>query len=586
MVFLCFGVSGALASRAFVPMGDRVRQSEVVALADTRPADTTGQGTLLILREIIKGEPALKGQEISLPIRESSADVSLPQEAKGIAVLLPEDWRTEERPLLEVYQQVNEIEALRVFAMIYELPSERARLLALQARISDANALFRRQLFYDLAGMRDAANFEILTGLFPKGDEGTQREVIDLIGKTGDLRGVPTLMAALDSPHPWVALEAARELAFTFRGAPGVTEVFRRVMEAPGTPQHKLLKDSAAAYLIPYDAALAAQYEAGRNAYQRASERLQRGDEAGARPFFDLILSDPAQTDSIIRFNADWVAHLIREEPDKEEDILRSVMPVLTRYSREGDYLQAVSAAKLLSALQHPDSAVLLLELLNKAGNSLFDGSTRIAAFALADRGAELKQQAMMRLNVREDWPAVQPVFAEFDDEGLSLIAMLSAEKAVGAEEWILYRLGALREKRAAEPLVHYLTENPWGHPQATAETLIQIGGVEVEAAALRLLSYPDENGVRGQAAEIIFRLQGDRALPFARRMITEANFGVKSSAALFLSRHGFPEDLRMLIPLSDFWTGDRANHYWLMGAISEIRSRHSYDLNGPIEKQ
>ena len=130
------------------------------------------------------------------------------------------------------------------------------------------------------------------------------------------------------------------------------------------------------------------------------------------------------------------------------------------------------------------------------------------------------------------------------------------------------------------------MTAKPWSHAYATLEALVQIGGVEVEEAALRLLNHPDENGVRRQATEIVFRLQGERALPLARRMILEANFGIKSSAAQCLSRHGTPEDLKRLIPLSDFWTGDRANHYWLMGAISEIRSRHSYDLNGPIEKQ
>ena len=234
-----------MASRAYVPMGDNVRLAVVVAVADTRPADTTRQGTILTLREIIKGDSTLVGEEIYLPIRMSTGDAVLPREGEGLAVLLSEHWKTEQQPLLEVYQQAHEIEALRVLVATYELPSESARLLALKGRMGDTSSLLGRQLIHDLAGMREVGNFEILTDLFPKDDEAVQREVIGLIGRIGDLRGVPTLIAALDSPHPSVALEAARELTFTFRGGPGVTEAFQRVLQAQGTPQYKLLKDSA-----------------------------------------------------------------------------------------------------------------------------------------------------------------------------------------------------------------------------------------------------------------------------------------------------------------------------------------------------
>jgi HEAT repeat protein len=115
-------------------------------------------------------------------------------------------------------------------------------------------------------------------------------------------------------------------------------------------------------------------------------------------------------------------------------------------------------------------------------------------------------------------------------------------------------------------------------------EALVRIGGERVEAAAAGLLRHPDENQVRRQAVEIVFRLQRERALPLARRMLAEEGFGRRSAAALFLSNHGVPEDLETLIPLSDFWAGDRENHYWLQLAVSGIRQRHGYDLNGPIK--
>jgi HEAT repeat protein len=313
------------------------------------------------------------------------------------------------------------------------------------------------------------------------------------------------------------------------------------------------------------------------------------GTKRGAA-LFNLILSDPAQTESIIRFNADWVARSIQERPGEREAIARTLLPVLSLYARDGDYLQAASAATVLSALRHPDSVPPLLDLLSKAGNSLFDASTRIAAFALADLGPEAKQQAVIRLNTGQNWAALRPLFEESADEGQALIAMLEdalskAESGI-ATGWIIYRLGALREKRAIAPLVRYLRERPWSNAYTTTESLIQIGGVQVEEAALQLLKHPDESWIRRQATEIVFHLQGKRALPLARRMLTEKDFGVQSSAALYLARHGTPDDLKMLIPRSDFWTGDRVNHYWLMSAITEIRRRHNYDLDGPIKKR
>jgi hypothetical protein len=86
--------------------------------------------------------------------------------------------------------------------------------------MSDANPLFGKQLFHDLAQMREASNFSVLIGLFGGGDEATQREVIKLIGAIGDRRGVPTLIAALDSPHRWVAVEAAHALHSRFAARP------------------------------------------------------------------------------------------------------------------------------------------------------------------------------------------------------------------------------------------------------------------------------------------------------------------------------------------------------------------------------
>jgi len=75
-----------------------------------------------------------------------------------------------------------------------------------------------------------------------------------------------------------------------------------------------------------------------------------------------------------------------------------------------------------------------------------------------------------------------------------------------------------------------------------------------------------------------------DSAFKALRAQAYPCSLAFSFAAAQFLTAHGVPEDLEILVPLSDFWTGDRENHYWLQSAVAAIRRRHGYDLNGPIE--
>jgi len=579
------------ASAPYVPMGDYARQAEVVALVDSRPSAESARDfrTVLSFREILKGDPGLAGREFLLRHRHASSDALAPQQAEGFAALLREGWENHGEPLLTVYEEAHEIEALRAFVEIDRLPTERERLLALRERLDEANPLYGQQLVQDFGRMQDEGNFDLLTGLFEDGSEAVQVEVVRLIGHIGDLRGVPTLIAALDSPDPGVALGAAGALHSVFRGAPGVEEAFRRILDSPDRVQ---LHRTAESYLAAYDEASAARIEADRNAFQRASALLQRGDERGARAYFDLILDDAGDFENLVRSRPDWVARILRSEPETRERLRPVLLPVLAEQAKEDNHLRAVGVATLLGALSHPEAAPLLLELLERADQPLYERSIRIAAFALAELGGEFREEAMASLGTREDGAALRPLLEEAEDEGARLVASL--ESMIGDGEsggggstaalgWVVHRLGELREERAIEPLFRMLG---WGQGLRTeaADALVRIGGERVEAAALDLLQHPDDRRVRRSAVDIVFRLQGERALPLARRMLAEEGFGRRSDAAQFLAVHGVPEDLEILVPLSDFWTGDRENHYWLQSAVSAIRRRHGYDLNGPIE--
>jgi hypothetical protein len=53
------------------------------------------------------------------------------------------------------------------------------------------------------------------------------------------------------------------------------------------------------------------------------------------------------------------------------------------------------------------------------------------------------------------------------------------------------------------------------------------------------------------------------------------ADKALRTTALGLLARVGTKEDLNVLIKMSDFWTGNRDDHYWAMQAVGEIRARY-----------
>ena len=190
----------------------------------------------------------------------------------------------------------------------------------------------------------------------------------------------------------------------------------------------------------------------------------------------------------------------------------------------------------------------------------------------------------------QRNWRALQPlrVIAISTDEGDDLTRILvdSTELSRRARRWVLYRLGDLPHPPAVPAIVRLLAgTRDYTTASQAAEALTKIGGAQVEAELQKLLTHDHHNGVRRHAVDAIFKIQAERALPLARRMLAEENFGRKGPAFLLIGRHGTAADLAVVLPFCDYWSGDRANHYWATDAMSQLRSRHGYEVNGPIAK-
>lgn len=614
------------ASRRYRPMGDYIRESDVIVIADTETGGENGYDTAITFREILKGDANLVGKTLThsrgnLP---SSADVFVPRKSKGIAILLKKDWQMIERPYLEIYQKSEEIEVLREIVKIYAKGGERDRLNALLERLDDKNPLYRKQLFADLAAMRDPANFVLLADLYKSIDKAGQLQIIELMGQIGDLRALPTLLEAMKSPDKQISESAALKLETYFPGAPGVTAAFREAFISDNTNR------MATRYLMKRDPELKSRMLRNRSSYSAAEAMEKLSGKNAAKPLWLKIVEDEKDSDYARLWGAEKIVDSL--SPDENARVRKAMLPLLNSVAGADNYLQAENAARILRRLHHEECLGALLKILGKQPNRLYAKSGQIALFAILDLGPHARAKAFDVLVDRikaikkgqteefnllftylavvgddDSYSRIEQNMEEFvraslrenrcsaflgintcQDEGLFLINLLNLLKErrrylEPVIPLIIYRLGDLREKRAIAELFKILIEQQSRYDYATSEALAKIGGAEVEQTVMPLLTNKDEDWVRREAIEILVKVQGQRARPLLRRMLTEKDFGLPGLAAHHLGMIGTPEDLPLLLPLDDYWTTDRKAQVWAHYAISSIRERYDYDIDGPI---
>ena len=618
--------SSARASRVRMPMGHYVQGAELVVIADTSRGGERGRQTVLHIREVIKGDAKWAGQTVVLPFGpRSSADAYLPREAKGIAVLLEKGWRESKRwPVVEVFQKPPELAALRKLTPVYGLATERERLLGVRKLFAEDSAGFREQLFADLRGMQERSNFDLITGLYPSLQPPDQTRLVSLIGQIGDLRGVPTVIHALESPAAKVNSRAASVLAATFPGAPGVTEAFGKALER----EH--LAQEAARYLLKRRADPELERLAGtkgKTPWTKARRLAGAGEAEAAREAYLQVLQEQTTNYTACICAARW---LVRSADAAERDRIRAVLlAVLAREQARHPTYYATEVAATLRALRHPECVAPLLRIIEHK-SVLLNGPARVAAMALRELEPAVRQKAAARIaemlatsppenaalaarhmlaliwvgdsasyevasqtmleRHKATWKTLAPLrgLPRQQDEVAFLLKLLSAPKRPSREalEWIAFRLGDVRDPRAIPALVHtMLAYRGWLVAGSAAGGLIAIGGPKVEEAMMPLLTHEDRNYTRRFAIRVLFGILGSRSLPLARRMLREKDFGLKVPALHLIGRRGTAEDIELVRPLCNYWTGDRQAHYAACTAAASLRDRHGYDLNGPIAR-
>lgn len=284
------------ASRLHRPMGDYVREADLIVVVDTRRGGKRGFSTVLSVAKVIKGD-STAGTEILLKRRGmmSSADVYVPTPAKNVMILLQKGWRKQtwwrkqkRWPVLEVYSKPEEIAAVRTLVGIYRLSSERQQLLALRKKALAGNAYCMAQLLADLRNMREPSNFDIIINLYDVLGLIDQAKLVKIMARTGDPRAVAPLLKAMQFLDQKVSTTAAWCLSCDFPGAPGVTEAFEKAL----TQKH--LARNAASYLSKRrdDPVLDEMRGLKKTPRWRAGQLWKAGDTKAARVAYLAIIEN------------------------------------------------------------------------------------------------------------------------------------------------------------------------------------------------------------------------------------------------------------------------------------------------------
>jgi HEAT repeat protein len=634
LIAVVSGLAGGpcLASRAQMSVGYNVRSAEVIVMADTKESDQQRGQVLLRFKEIIKGDATLRGRSHLLPPSLSTGDVFVPRSARDIAVLLGKGWATAERsPVVEVYAKPEEIDAVRMLVRIYALPSERGRILALW-KASEEYPILHKQLMEDVACLHEPDNFSLLPEIYEKAEPDDQPQLVRLMAATGDSRAVPILIEAMRSPIPMVSSEAAWYLSHYFPGAPGVNAVFEQALKSVR------LKDTAARYVLRYrpNWPPATQYTSQEKPATKAFTAWEAGDYQTAKTIYLECIESQNETESSRLYYAAQIIDLLT---DAERDRVRAaLLPILKKSVDPSKTHISIQPVQILSGLHHPDCLEPLMSLLQsksyhscefdctvtfgilelgpearkKASAAVIAGireafgpskTIRTATISdgthplfmqlawLGDEKAVEEADELITGIVREYWKDVQSLMlaGSQPDEGGFLLEELANDPTLSntVKAWIVFRLGDLKEKRAVKQVNAILAGIRTYPISSMAKTaLMSIGGPEAEVAAIELISHGDPM-VRCDGLEILFKLQRERTLPLLRRLVAEQEHErVKTTAIGFLARVGEPEDLKLLLPLCDFWTVNRAVQSQAIDAVSRIRERHNYDVNGPIRRE
>lgn len=540
--------------------------------------------------------------------------------------------QTVDNGVIEIYDLPDNIAMLRILAPIYAMGSEAERIKALRAFITnpvskhsefeeDPSQQFKKEFLFAISQMRDAANFDLVKELYLDKhlSEKDKLSLQDWIGQTMDQRAVPLLLEAIKSPQRFIASDAASKLTAYYRSAQvdkALTAFYPRASAE--------LRPMIAGYLRSRGISVAAAHAGESTPFQKAEALDSQNKHREALAIYESILASPEGNGYIIRVCAlKVVKYGDRADRDK---LIKSRLDWLKHDATNGNYLEVADTAQILRGLHDPRCLDSLLAILPRR-DFMFANANKVVTMAIRELGAGARQKAasalladMASTQLSNDseaqyrlllelawamdesdlskaaalaqhntawagsWGQMQPLLKVMAmagsspiDEGASLLRLLDGSQRLPpvALDWVYFRLGDLRDSRAVGPLVAEFKKEASYSPQTLKDALKNIAGDAV-LRAVEPIADDSSQPRQADAFELLSEIEKEKCLPLARRLLKDSRIkvDVKVRCLAALSRYGSRADRDMLLPLSNYWTGDRALHYWIISAIAEIDLR------------
>ena len=599
--------------------GQNIEQAALIVLGDY------GADGRVLVRKVLKGDASLLGKPLTLPGPLTMGCRMQPvPPLKNVMLLLRSD-----HSLVEIYDLPEPIGYVSVLVPIYGKTQERERLLALLSLYKNHgkvgttyNGEYKKEFLYAIRQMKEPANFEIVKNVYldEKVDAKDRLSLQEWLAETQDPQALPLLIGALDSHDKWLVNDAASKLICYFPGKETDAAFVARLQSLPDD-----LRPMVVRTLLGRGVKLTGSVKLPETTlFQRAEALDKEGKKKEAGALYLQILESGESNGYILRIAA--LKCLDESSQAVRERIIKSRLDWLTEDAARGNYLEVTDTARILRKLKDERCLKGLMAILPRR-DFIFARANLLACLAIAELGKDAAGQAasaLLRemnlshkseLSTRSDeqvrlllelgflrqasaiteaqefclnpknsnwassYKSLEPVLKALQtrDEGLSLTNLLkmqgSQKLPQQAVEYIIYRLGELKDARSTDVLLALFAARPAYSPQTVNEALQSIGGPEI-VSRMEATALDGKSPVQAEAIEVLSNMAPTRALPVLRKLVKNGAIEVRVRALAGLSRLGNCDDYKMLAPLADYWKGDRPVHYWVLQARYNISER------------
>ena len=611
--------------------GENIDQADLIVIADYQASGT------IIVKQVLKGDKSWLGKTIKLtsPINMGCRQQLVPS-IKNAAVLLHSNSK-KEFSVVEIYDTPDQIAFLRCFVPIYANNSnspktERLKIMALSKLFTSTNnntnefevdpsATFKKEFLCALGTMRQPENFEIVKELYLRTDLPAKDKLSlqEWMANTGDKRVIPVLYHALKSNDKFVNSDAVSRLTYNYQSAETdktIAAAYNSLPEASKPMAARYLIKRGANKLVNSPGLVLNSAAATLTPFQKAAELEHQGKTKEAQALYLSILESKEDNSYAVPV----AMNKVLAGAEGQTKVLQSRLAWLNKFAINSNYLEAQDAALILRRLNNADCLEALMAIIQKR-QSMFSKADQTATFAIVELGASARKRATALLLkeiesnltlaqkpdeqtllllelafIQENndqlvdklvarnstwlgsYTQLQPLLSGLPskDEGQFLVQKLKEQKLQPqALDWIIFRLGDLKETRAIDALMVEF-EKPYSYSASAAkEALEKIAknqtaanqiALKLKAIALNSTSLSQANAI-----ELLAAIEGEKSLPMVRQIIKNGQLDAKVRALNIISRLGQKQDLAILLPMSNYWTGDRRLHYWVMQAIGEL---------------